>query len=378
MMDSQKDSIALLIDADNSPASKIDFIISELASHGVVNIRRAYGNWTKRGLSGWIEVLHGYAIQPMQSFDLVKGKNATDMALLIDAMDILYTKEDIKTFCLVSSDSDFTPLIQRLRADGKKVIGFGDQKTPEPFIASCTHFLYLDDGAGKDASGAGPKAGAKVESVPVRQLKGNTKLMNTLRSAVKATADEEGWAALGPVGSHITNQGPFDHRTYGFKKLSDLFSAIDLFEVKGEKMDTHTVYRVDRPLIERVVAGSDKQRFRISEDESRIRASQGHSVEIDLQLEEKHPPEWLYHGTAAKFMGAIEQEGLLRGNRQHVHLSMDRATAKKVGARHGRPVVLEVGAQAMAGHGFRFFQAENGVWLTDHVPPDYLNQRFSG
>jgi len=121
MKDSPKDSIALLIDADNSPSAKIDFIISELASHGMVNIRRAYGNWTKRGLAGWIEVLHGYAIQPMQSFDLVKGKNATDMALLIDAMDILSTK-NIETFCLVSSDSDFTPLIQRLRADGKKVI----------------------------------------------------------------------------------------------------------------------------------------------------------------------------------------------------------------------------------------------------------------
>ncbi len=241
MDDRQKDSIALLIDADNSPASKIDFIISELASHGVVNIRRAYGNWTKRGLSGWIEVLHGYAIQPMQSFDLVKGKNATDMSLLIDAMDILYTK-DIQTFCLVSSDSDFTPLIQRLRADGKKVIGFGDQKTPEPFIASCTHFLYLDED--RAANKPPGKATVKTSTIPVKQLKGNTKLMNTLRSAVKAAADDDGWAALGPVGSHITNQGPFDHRTYGFKKLSDLFSAIDLFEVKGEKNGGHTIYRV--------------------------------------------------------------------------------------------------------------------------------------
>ena len=234
-------SIALLIDADNSPAAKIDFIISELASHGVVNIRRAYGNWTKRGLTGWIDVLHGYAIQPMQNFDLVKGKNATDMSLLIDAMDILYTK-DIQTFCLVSSDSDFTPLIQRLRADGKKVIGFGGQRTPEPFIASCTHFLYLDDQT-KTARGAG-KSEPKTAISPSKQLKGNTKLMNTLRSAVKAAADDDGWAALGPVGSHITNQGPFDHRTYGFKKLSDLFAAIDLFEVDSEKNGNQTKYRV--------------------------------------------------------------------------------------------------------------------------------------
>jgi uncharacterized protein (TIGR00288 family) len=241
MKNSSQDSIALLIDADNSPSAKIDFIISELASHGVVNIRRAYGNWTKRGLSGWVEVLHGYAIQPMQSFDLVKGKNATDMALLIDAMDILYTK-DIQTFCLVSSDSDFTPLIQRLRADGKKVIGFGNQRTPEPFIASCTNFLYLDEEikVGKSLGKGRVKAG----SASVNQLKGNTKLMNTLRTAVKAAADDEGWAVLGPVGSHITNQGPFDHRTYGFKKLSDLFAAIDLFEIKAEKTGSQTIYRV--------------------------------------------------------------------------------------------------------------------------------------
>ena len=236
------DGIALLIDADNSPSSKIDFIISELASHGVVNIRRAYGNWTKRALSGWIEVLHGNAIQPIQTFDLVKGKNATDMSLLIDAMDILYTK-NIQTFCLVSSDSDFTPLIQRLRADGKKVIGFGNQKTPEPFIASCTHFLYLDETARPDATSPG-KAAPKAASSHVNQLKGNTKLMNTLRAAVKSTADEDGWASLGPVGSHITNQGPFDHRTYGFKKLSDLFAAIDLFEIKAEKSENQTRYRV--------------------------------------------------------------------------------------------------------------------------------------
>jgi uncharacterized protein (TIGR00288 family) len=237
----QQDSIALLIDADNSPSSKIDFIISELASHGVVNIRRAYGNWKKPGLAGWEKMLHGYAIQPKQSFDLVKGKNATDMALLIDAMDILYTKH-IQTFCLVSSDSDFTPLIQRLREDGKKVIGFGEQKTPEPFKVSCTHFFYLYETAkdGKSPGKEAPKAG----SAHAKQLKGDTKLMDTLRAAVKATADDDGWASLGPVGSHITNQGPFDHRTYGFKKLSNLFDAIDLFEIKSEGAENQKRYWV--------------------------------------------------------------------------------------------------------------------------------------
>ncbi len=232
-------SIALLIDADNAPAAKIDFIISELASHGVVNIRRAYGNWKKPTLAGWEKVLHENSIQPMQSFDLVKGKNATDMALLIDAMDILYTK-NVNTFCLVSSDCDFTPLIQRLRADGKEVFGFGGKNTPMPFIASCTRFLYLDEETRS-------KEPSKTEEKPVKdlkELKGNTKLMNTLRSAVKESAEEDGWARLGPVGSRITNAGPFDHRTYGFKKLSDLFTAIDLFEVKKEKNANQTVISV--------------------------------------------------------------------------------------------------------------------------------------
>ncbi|MEO7099813.1 MAG: NYN domain-containing protein, partial [Luteolibacter sp.] len=198
-------SIALLIDADNAPAAKIDFILSELASHGVVNIRRAYGNWTKPTLAGWQKILHEYSIQPMQSFDLVKGKNATDMALLIDAMDILYTK-NVTTFCLVSSDCDFTPLIQRLRADGKQVFGFGGQKTPEPFIASCSRFLYLDEATQSAKPEKVGTVNAKDEKSDVVlhaniNLKGNAKLMKTLRSAVQASADDDGWAKLGPVGS---------------------------------------------------------------------------------------------------------------------------------------------------------------------------------
>jgi len=229
-------NIALLIDADNSPSAKIDFIISELASYGVVNIRKAYGNWKKQALSGWAALLHEYAIQPVQLFDLVKGKNATDMALLIDAMDILYTK-DVQTFCLVSSDCDFTPLIMRLRADGKQVIGFGGQNTPGPFISSCTKFVYLEEPDDHKA-----KSQKSIESVA--QLKQNTKLMNTLKSAVKAAEDEDGWARLGPVGSHISNQGPFDHRTYGFKKLSDLFAALNLFEVRKTKSGSQTVIEV--------------------------------------------------------------------------------------------------------------------------------------
>ncbi|MFK5922587.1 MAG: NYN domain-containing protein [Verrucomicrobiota bacterium] len=226
--------IALFIDADNAPAVKIEFIISELATYGVVNIRRAYGNWKKPALSGWEQVLHEYAIKPIQTFDIVKGKNASDMALLIDAMDTLYTKE-VEIFCLVSSDSDFTPLVLRLRAEGKQVIGFGKQSTPAPFVNACSKFLFLDE------SPANKKSKKKV---PVKQLKGNSKLMTTLKNAVKEAAGDDGWALLGPVGSHISNQGPFDHRTYGFKKLSDLFASIDIFEVEQVQREQQKVIRV--------------------------------------------------------------------------------------------------------------------------------------
>jgi uncharacterized protein (TIGR00288 family) len=231
-----RESIALLIDADNAPAAKINFVIAELASYGVVNIRRAYGNWKKPGLIGWEKVLHEYAIQPVQHFDITKGKNATDMALVIDAMDILYTKS-VETFCIVSSDCDFTPLIQRLRADGKQVIGFGGQTTPAPFASSCTRFLFLDDDEKV-------RAVRKNKAASTHELKQNTKLMTMLRNAVEAAADDDGWARLGPVGSHISNQGSFDSRNYGFRKLSDLFTAIDSFETKKTDIAGGNVYVV--------------------------------------------------------------------------------------------------------------------------------------
>lgn len=221
------ESIALLIDADNAPAAKIDFIIAELASYGVVNIRKAYGNWKKQALSSWEKVLHDYAIQPMQHFDIVKGKNASDMALLIDAMDILYTKQ-VGIFCLVSSDCDFTPLVLRLRADGKRVIGFGGKLAPEPFVNSCTHFLYLDEKPTKEE----PVTRTKVSG---KELKRDTKLMNALRSAVEANADDEGWADLGRVGQHLSNQGSFQPKNYGYAKFSGLVAAIDSLELQQTK-----------------------------------------------------------------------------------------------------------------------------------------------
>ncbi|MDX2080669.1 MAG: NYN domain-containing protein [Terrimicrobiaceae bacterium] len=228
-------NIALLIDADNSPAAKIDFIITELATLGVVNIRRAYGNWKNPGLAGWEKVLHEFAIQPIQQFDLVKGKNATDIALVIDAMDILFSR-NVDAFCLVSSDADFTPLVQRLRAEGKEVIGFGGQKAPEPFVNSCSRFLLLDED--KQA-----KENRRRRAADPVKLKGDTKLMATLRSAIEAVENDEGWAPLVAAGSHISNHSPIDHRNYGFKKLTDLFRAIDLFEVRETSNGAqHTVW----------------------------------------------------------------------------------------------------------------------------------------
>ncbi len=231
------ESIALLIDADNAPAARISFIIAELASYGVVNIRRAYGNWKKPALSGWEKVLHEYAIHPIQHFDLVKGKNGSDMALLIDAMDILYTK-NVGTFCLVSSDCDFTPLVLRLRADGKQVIGFGGKTAAAPFVNSCTRFLYLDE-----AQSSKPSLAA-VAGGEANLLTKDDKLLAMLKSAVAARTGDDGWAALGVVGSHISNQGSFDCRNYGFTKLSDLFAAIDLFELKKTPGPSGTFFSV--------------------------------------------------------------------------------------------------------------------------------------
>lgn len=139
-----KERIAVFIDADNAPAKKIDKVLSELARYGVVNIRKAYGNWKNANLKSWEELLHEYAIQPIQQFDLTKGKNATDMALVIDVMDILYTKK-IDVIALISSDCDFTPLVTRCLADGKFVIGFGERKAPSAFVNSCSRFLFLDE-----------------------------------------------------------------------------------------------------------------------------------------------------------------------------------------------------------------------------------------
>ena len=219
-MSEENQKIALFIDADNAPAAKFEDVLSEVAKYGVVTIRKAYGNWKSPHLKSWEDLLHEYAIQPIQQYDLTKGKNASDIALVIDAMDVMYTK-NIDVMCFMSSDCDFTPMVTRALAEGKVVLGFGERKTPSAFVNACSKFLFLDRDKEESKSNSKPK-----------NIKSDTKLMNLLRQAIQATEDEDGWAALGPVGSHISNKTSFDTRNYGFRNLSSLFLAVDSFELK--------------------------------------------------------------------------------------------------------------------------------------------------
>ncbi len=232
----EHNGIALLIDADNCPASKITGILDELSKYGVINVRRAYGDWKSPGLNGWAEILHDYAIQPMQQFAYTKRKNATDSAIIIDVMDLLYTQK-LSAFGIASSDSDFTPLAMRLRAHGLKVFGFGEEKTPPAFVNACTKFLFLEN-----LGLAAPTPNNTVQTLLVasakkttNELRSDTRLVTHLRNAVAAVSDEEGWAALGGVGSHINkNWSAFDPRNFGYTKLSDLVIASELFELRRD------------------------------------------------------------------------------------------------------------------------------------------------
>ena len=233
--------IALLIDADNSPAARIELILAELAKVGVANVRRAYGNWKKAELKGWEKVLHEFAIRPIQQFDVSKGKNATDMLIAIDALDLLYTDRP-DAFGIVSSDADFTPLVMHLRAKGAAVYGFGARKTPEPFVNACSRFLFLDklrplvaeQGAEVEADAA-PQAPLRATTA---QLKQDAKLVMLLRNAVEAAADDEGWARVGAVGNQIANQASFDPRNYGYATLTKLLAATQLFDMADEGRST--------------------------------------------------------------------------------------------------------------------------------------------
>ncbi len=226
------DKLAVLIDADNAQPAIVDSLLSEIANYGVASVKRIYGDWTAPNLKGWKEVLLDHSIQPMQQFAYTKGKNATDSAMIIDAMDLLYTG-NFNGFCIVSSDSDFTKLASRIRESGMLVYGFGEQKTPSSFVSACDKFIYTEVLRAKTDQ---TKAIAKQNS---SQLKQNTRLVTLLRNAVEVSSDDDGWAQLGPVGSNIAKQSPeFDPRNYGYTRLGELVIATKLFEVEQRPIGT--------------------------------------------------------------------------------------------------------------------------------------------
>lgn len=228
-MGSSQARLAVLIDADNAQASIIEGLLDEIAQYGVASVKRIYGDWTDTRLKGWKSALLEYGINPVQQFAYTTGKNATDSALIIDAMDLLYS-ERLDGFCIISSDSDFTRLASRIREGGLKVYGFGEKKTPKAFMSACDKFIYTEILRKSDSSSSSE---AKLRKPLQKTQKLDLRILNTLRHAVDDTADEAGWSHLGSVGQNVLNKSPeFDPRNYGFKKLRDLLEDSKLFEFK--------------------------------------------------------------------------------------------------------------------------------------------------
>jgi uncharacterized LabA/DUF88 family protein len=222
--------LAVLIDADNAQPSITEGLLAEVAKYGTAHVKRAYGDWTGTSLKGWKEQLLAQSIQPIQQFAYTTGKNATDTAMVIDAMDLLYSGR-FDGFCIVSSDSDFTRLAARIRESGLTVYGFGEHKTPKPFVAACDKFIYIEN-LSPSLTAPADAAATPKPATPAVQLKGDTALVSLLRNAIEAASDDDGWSMLASVGHIVTNQRPdFDARTYGYAKLSDLIAATTLFEL---------------------------------------------------------------------------------------------------------------------------------------------------
>lgn len=234
------DRLAVLIDADNASADIIEPLLKEVAKYGNAHVKRIYGDWTSTQNGKWKDRLVEFAIQPMQQFAYTKGKNSTDSAMIIDAMDLLYSQK-FDGFCIVSSDSDFTRLAGRLRESGLVIYGFGERKTPKSFIGACDKFIYTEilkepeesnTGAGIQASPAKTPLTSQSEN-PAPKLSGNEQLIKLLKDAYEATAHEELWVELGLFGNLLTQLSPdFDSRNYGFKQLKKLVKAVDIFEMR--------------------------------------------------------------------------------------------------------------------------------------------------
>lgn len=231
---------AVLIDADNVPSSNLKEMMEEIAKYGTPTFKRIYGDWTKPHVNRWKDLLLENAITPIQQYSYTQGKNATDSAMIIDAMDILYTGR-VDGFCIISSDSDFTRLALRLREAGMRVIGMGQKKTPSPFIAACDKFIYIE--ILKQRSADKPKEeGAKIEEEATTEpevIKTVDKaLIKLISSTVSDLADEEGWAFLGEVGNLLLKKQPdFDARNYGYKKLVLLLKSTNAFDIDERLSD---------------------------------------------------------------------------------------------------------------------------------------------
>ncbi len=237
-------NIALLIDCDNVSYKSIQGVIDELSQYGTVNIRRAYGNWKKDTLKGWEGTLHPHAIIPIQQFDYTRGKNATDAAMIIDAMDMLYSQQ-LDAFALMTSDSDFTPLVMRIKSQGLKVYGFGAHKTPEPFVNACSQFIFTEniETVEEENSRTPKKSNTKKTT---KELKSDSALVRLLRTAVEQTEEDDGWSHLGMVGHYISNNTSFSPVNYGYKKLSDIIRIIDLFKIEMRKDNSEMFIRKKR------------------------------------------------------------------------------------------------------------------------------------
>jgi hypothetical protein len=242
--------IAVLIDADNIPSTNVKAMMEEIAKYGTPTFKRIYGDWTKPNLNGWKNVLLENAITPIQQYGYTTGKNATDSAMIIDAMDILYT-EKVDAFCIVSSDSDFTKLATRLRESGMKVIGLGEKKTPGPFIVACDKFIYLEilnkPSVELKAEIDSAKGKRETKTLPKETLqKIGKETISLIATSITDLADDSGWAFLGEVGSLILKKQPdFDPRNFGFEKLALLIKSTGRFEVderETEKKNSKLVY----------------------------------------------------------------------------------------------------------------------------------------
>lgn len=235
--------IAVLIDAENVSDKYIKYIIDEISNHGIPTYKRIYGDWTKPQLASWKNVLLNYSITPIQQYSYTTGKNSTDAALIIDAMDILYSN-NVDGFCIVSSDSDFTRLAARLREAGMYVIGMGEKKTPTPFISACEKFKYLEVLASmvsKPDEAANVKETQKQEEPKVGMTSKN-KLVQVIKTIITEISDEDGWAFLGELGSTLNKRFPdFDTRNYGYTKLTPFLASLKQFEIRSTKTSNPNV-----------------------------------------------------------------------------------------------------------------------------------------